>query len=69
MPFEEAIGRLEAIAHRLEDPETPLEDMLALYEEGVGIARRCAALLEAAELKVEHLRAAPSGGEESSDAV
>lgn len=55
--FEQAIARLETIAGRLEDPDTPLEESMALYEEGVRIARLCSDRLEAAELKIEELQA------------
>jgi exodeoxyribonuclease VII small subunit len=59
--FEEEIGRLEAIAQRLEHPDTPLEEAVALYEEGVRLARLCADRLEAAELKVSELRPGEPG--------
>lgn len=53
--LEEAIVRLERIAERLEDPETPLEEAVGLYEEGLALYRRCAAQLDAAELRVTEL--------------
>lgn len=53
--FEAAIARLEGIAERLENPDTPLEDAVALYEEGVRLARLCADRLEAAELRITEL--------------
>jgi exodeoxyribonuclease VII small subunit len=53
--LEEAIARLEQIAERLEDPGTPLEDAVRLYEEGLALYRRCAAQLDAAELRITEL--------------
>lgn len=53
--LEEAIARLERIAERLEDPETPLDEAVGLYEEGLALYRSCAAQLDAAELRVTEL--------------
>ncbi len=53
--LEEAIARLEQIAERLEDPGTPLDEAVRLYEEGLALYRRCAAQLDAAELRVTEL--------------
>ncbi len=63
--FEVAIARLEAIAERLENPDTPLEEAVGLFEEGVALARLCADRLEAAELRITELRpddGGPDGG-------
>ena len=65
--FEQAIARLEVIAGRLENPDTPLEESLALYEEGVRLARLCAEQLEAAELKITELN--PEGGGVNEDTL
>ena len=40
--FEKALGRLEEIAQSLETGDLELEAALAAFEEGVGLARRCA---------------------------
>lgn len=53
--LEEAIARLEQIAERLEDPDTALEDAVRLYEEGLALYKRCAAQLDAAELRITEL--------------
>jgi len=50
--FEEAMQRLDAIVAKLEEDKLPLEEMLARYEEGVGLTRYCGEKLEAAEQKV-----------------
>lgn len=46
------MARLDAIVAELEEDKLPLEQMLARYEEGVGLARFCGEKLEAAEQKV-----------------
>ncbi len=53
--LEQAIARLEEIAERLEDPATSLEEAVRLYEEGLALYKRCAAQLDAAELRVTEL--------------
>ena len=53
--FEESLGTLEKIVGQLESGELPLERALELFEEGVGLARRCQTQLEEAERKVELL--------------
>lgn len=50
--FEDAMARLDAIVAKLEEDKLPLEEMLAVYEEGVTLARFCGEKLEAAEQKV-----------------
>lgn len=57
LSFEEALRRLEAVVGRLETGELPLEESLALFEEGQRLARHCSAQLEAASLRVEQLTA------------
>jgi exodeoxyribonuclease VII small subunit len=52
LPFEEAQARLDALVTKLEGSELPLEDSLALYEEGVTLVRRLRELLDAAERRV-----------------
>jgi exodeoxyribonuclease VII small subunit len=53
--FEDSVGRLEQIVQRLESGELPLEDAVALFEEGVRLARATQRQLEAAERRVEQL--------------
>jgi len=55
LSYEQAFAELEAIVAALEAEESPLEDALALFERGQGLARYCAGLLDKAELKVEQL--------------
>ncbi len=53
--FDEILSRLRAAVQRLESGELSLEQSLAVYEEGVGLARRGQALLDQAEKRVELL--------------
>ena len=53
--FEQALAALEAIVERLEHEELSLEQSLALFEEGIGLARFCARRLDEAERKIELL--------------
>jgi exodeoxyribonuclease VII small subunit len=55
MDFEAAFSELEENVAQLENEELPLEKALETYERGQLLARRCADLLEAAELKVQTL--------------
>jgi exodeoxyribonuclease VII small subunit len=61
--FEEALGQLEAVVTRLEGGDLSLEDALRAFEEGVRLARTCAARLEDAEQRVRLLTRAPDGTE------
>jgi len=53
--FEDALQRLEEIVDQLEAGKLPLEDSLKVFEEGVGLARRCAKYLDEAEKRIEVL--------------
>jgi len=44
--FEEALGQLETVVTRLEGGDLPLEEALGAFEDGVRLARMCAARLE-----------------------
>jgi exodeoxyribonuclease VII small subunit len=53
--FESSLASLEQVVAQLESGDLPLERALELFEEGVGLARRCQVQLEDAERKVEML--------------
>ena len=52
LPFEAQMQRLEEIVEILDDGETALDEMLALYEEGMKRSQYCREYLEKAEQKV-----------------
>lgn len=47
--------RLQIISARLDNPETGLEETIALVEEGLGLVRRSRKLLQDAELRIKTL--------------
>lgn len=53
--FEAALGRLEQIVREMEDGALPLQRLLALFEEGTGLGRRCQELLDQAELRISQV--------------
>jgi exodeoxyribonuclease VII small subunit len=65
--FEELFRRLEETVAKLEEGGLPLEQSLALYEEGMILAKRCQEMLDGAEVRIRQLRetlAAPAESEE-----
>lgn len=60
--FEERVERLEAIVSELEEGEAPLESSLALFEEGIRLARACQKQIESARKRVEVLLEAAEDG-------
>ena len=53
--FEQALQQLEQLVQKLEKGELPLEESLALYEEGIRLSRLCHGKLEEAEGKIAML--------------
>jgi exodeoxyribonuclease VII small subunit len=61
--FDALLVRLREVVQKLESGELSLEQSLAVYEEGVQLARRGQQLLASAEKRVEILVSAASGVE------
>jgi exodeoxyribonuclease VII small subunit len=59
--FDDILTRLRSIVDRLEGGNLSLEDSLHSFEQGMELCRRGAAILDAAEKKVEILLAGPPG--------
>ncbi len=55
LKFEDAMGRLQEIVARLESGEAPLEEAMALFEEGAKLSALCYNTLDRAELKIREL--------------
>ena len=55
LTFERAIEELELIVKRLEDGKVPLEELVAIYERGEALKRRCEELLRQAEARVDKI--------------
>jgi len=56
--FEDLYRKLEETVAKLEEGGLSLDETLALYEEGMGLARRCQEMLQQAELKITRLKEA-----------
>ncbi len=54
--FEQLYARLEQSVAKLEQGGLPLDDAIALYEEGMTLARKCQERLDEAELKITKLK-------------
>ena len=57
-PFEKVMERLQTVVQQLEEGDLPLEQSLAMFEEGVRLSRAGAKRLDEAERRVEELLAA-----------
>ena len=61
LSFEESMQRIEEIVRLLERGDVPLEESLALFEEGSGLITQCSKLLNNAEQKVIKLKKGNDG--------
>jgi len=61
LSFEEALARLDSIVRQLEKGDAPLDQALALFEEGTNLIGRCTKMLDEAEQKVVQLKKGPDG--------
>ncbi len=55
LSFEQAFTELNSIVEALESGQHTLDEAVQLYERGQELARRCASLLDQAELKLQTL--------------
>ena len=53
--FEQALNQLTELVEKLESGELPLEESVAAFEQGVKFSRRCEALLDQAEQRLQVL--------------
>ena len=53
--FEGALKRLEEISDLLENEDTPLEDSIKLFEEGIELKEFCEEKLKSAKLKIDKI--------------
>lgn len=61
--FEQVLARLQHVVERLESGDLPLEDSLAVFEEGIRLSRLGARRLDDAERRVEELLGGDSTGD------
>ena len=55
LEFEQALAKLEEVVEKLQQPDIPLEQAVALYRRGTELAAQTEALLSSAELQVQEL--------------
>lgn len=53
--FEDLVAELDALVGQLEGGQLSLEDSLAAFERGMHLSKRAAAILDAAEHRIEQL--------------
>ena len=53
--FESALKRLEQISDLLENEETPLEESIKLFEEGIELKEYCEEKLKSAKVKIDKI--------------
>jgi exodeoxyribonuclease VII small subunit len=55
LPFDKAMAEFKAVVEKLETGNLPLEESIALFEQGVLLQRRCERMLSEAELRFQRL--------------
>lgn len=53
--LEEKFERLDVIAERLEDRDTPLDESFALYKEGMDLVKSCGEMIDSVEKKMKQV--------------
>tara|TARA_B100000242_G_C42971928_1_gene450972 strand:+ start:28 stop:252 length:225 start_codon:yes stop_codon:yes gene_type:complete len=53
--FESALRRLEQISDLLENEDTPLEESIKLFEEGIKLKEICEERLKSAKVKIDKI--------------
>jgi len=61
LSFEQSMQRLDEIVRQLEKGEAPLDESLALFEEGTALIAACGKMLDSAEQKVVMLKKGENG--------
>jgi exodeoxyribonuclease VII small subunit len=62
LSFEEALRRLEAIVQQLERGDVPLDQSIALYEEGNKLREQCQKRLDLAQARIDQIVGGADGG-------
>jgi exodeoxyribonuclease VII small subunit len=61
LSFSQALEKLQNVVEAMESDDLPLETLLARYEEGMKLARKCEARLAAAEVRIQQLEQDAAG--------
>lgn len=56
LSFEQAMKELEIIVAKIENEETPLEEILDLYEQGSELSAQCQKILDKTQEKLESIQ-------------
>ena len=67
LTFEKAMARLDEVVKLLEAGDAPLDQSLALFEEGTALIKSCSGMLDAAEQKVVMLTKDQNGEPKESE--
>ena len=67
LSFEESVKRLDEVVRHLEKGDVPLDESLALFEEGAGLVKACNEMLDSAEQKVTVLKKGIGGAPEEEE--
>ena len=59
--FEQSVAQLEQIVAAIESGQIGLEESLAKYEQGMALVKRCRAILDSAEKRIEQLTETKDG--------
>ncbi|HEY4328137.1 MAG TPA: exodeoxyribonuclease VII small subunit [Phycisphaerae bacterium] len=59
--FEESVAQLEQIVAAIESGQIGLEQSLAQYEQGMALVKKCRAILDSAEKRIEQLSETKDG--------
>jgi exodeoxyribonuclease VII small subunit len=65
LTYDQAFAELEVVLAQLENGDLPLEQTLALYEQGVALANLCARKLADAELRVRQWQGPDASGDQT----
>ncbi len=61
--FEESLARLDELVNALEKNEVPLDESIAMFQEGLELVKECENQLKSFEKKVEELTSDQSDSE------
>jgi exodeoxyribonuclease VII small subunit len=67
LPFDRALTEFKSVVEKLEAGNLPLEESIALFEQGVLLQRRCERMLSEAELRFQRLVESAGGKVRASD--
>ena len=65
--FEEMMGRLEKLVAQLEQGNLSLEQSIRAFEEGIGLVKKCTAVLGQAEKRIQRLAEEGTGSMETEE--